>query len=519
MARHPSARPASDARLAALPALAAACALGIVAYGARGPRGSDQFQYVADVETLARGAAPATNLRFAAAWLRSLDGGPAPDLLSHNGPPLHAVAALVPLFGGYGAWIVANVAAHAIVAACVWFVASGLRGPRTAHVATALYLVSPIALWQAMNPLQEMLLSSLLATALLGFVLRERVAGETLLAGTLLTGVATHPLFVPLALVYPAFRVVETRRRPHRAVRGAAMLVLLGAALAVRAAAPGLYPTSFQPSLAAIVASAVPGGSNMYWQLGSTLPTVDAALLGAKLVEALRKHLLSPPNAPFYLYLNASVAALCWLAWRAAVRRPLVPLPLLGALALPIALYVAIVVLQQSHARFAQLVAPASFVAIVAALPARVRGARATAAGAALALVASGTLGALYARELRTQAAEDARGIATLAAAAADLPADARLATLGVPGHGAFAWAVRPRPVLVLRGDLMTETDVTRALDTFAPVRLYVPADAVSDASPGTPFDPNAETRTIDEPFGAIVGIDPVERPRRTTPR
>ncbi len=525
MARPPSAPPASGAWHALLPAFACACLFAIVVWGAHGPRGSDQFQYVADAETLARGAPPRTNLHFAGGWLRSLDGGPPANLMSHNGPILHAVAALVPTLGGYRAWIAANVGAHLVVAACVWSLARRLRGSRAAGIATAAYLLSPIALWQVMNPLQEVMLSMLLALALLGFARRTTPWGEPLLAGALLAGVASHPLFVPPALLYPMFRSYEVRARPRAMVHIGAMLALLAAVLIVRASTPGFFPTSFQPNLAAIIASAVPGGSNMYWQLGLELPRIDAELLFSKLSEALRKHFASPANAPFYVYLNASLAALCWLLWQAVTRRrpiprtmlprvpdptwraPL-PWPLLLAVALPIALYVAMVVLQQSHARFAQIVAPASFVAIVAALPARFWNARRTAVGASLALVASVALGAIYAHELREQANADARGVATLRASVAELPPDARLAMLDVPAHGAFAWAVRPRPLLVLRSDLMDARDVDRALASFAPMQLYMPAPAETSPA-GAGEGGTDELMTIVEPFGGIVRAQP----------
>lgn len=492
---------ASRTRYAAsgIPALAvcvlAACLL--ILWGASaGPRGTDQYQYVDDVQTLANGEPPYTNLRFVASWLRALERGEDALAFSHNGPPMHAVAALARVIGAWPAWVMTNVAGHLLVAACVLIIVRGFASVRLARVAAALYVLSPIALWQAMNALQETTLATMVALGLLGWAHRDRRWGPWLLAAVLLVGVATHPIFLIPAGLWPVWEIgraltgsresvetdaegragrgpVPTGRR--RTITVASMLGFLLVLVLVRAQAPTLFPTTFQPNLAAIIASAVPGESNMYWQLGDELPPIDAALLSAKVRTAVLRHVADARNLPFYAYINLALIALVALAFMA--RRPgpardwIVPLGLLhGA-------YLGMAVLQQPHARLVQIVAPASFVAIalVAARFGRRGGGRTSGTAIALLLIGSMTLGAVYAGTIRRDALAEATALERLAADLAHLPPDARVAIVDILPHAAVAHALRPRAVLVARTGMMPEARILEAIATFKPDMLIAP--------------------------------------------
>ena len=127
----------------------------LVWYGAAGLRGTDQYWYVADVEKLVNNEPLSTNTYFPGVMLRSnvvLDDNP----ILHNSPMLYVVAFVASALPVYESWIAVNLALHIFVAICIYSLSRKYTRADLAAVVTAFYLLSPIAIWQTINPLLEM---------------------------------------------------------------------------------------------------------------------------------------------------------------------------------------------------------------------------------------------------------------------------------------------------------------------------------------------------------------------------
>ena len=133
---------------------------------AKGVRGSDQYWYVQDVETLALQGSHASNVVFPATlnWVpRRI-----PPPFIHNILPLYLVAPLVPALGGYKAWVLANALGLLATALCGALAVRPLTGSTDAAAAAACACISlPSSAWLTSQPLADMLVGLPVALAVL----------------------------------------------------------------------------------------------------------------------------------------------------------------------------------------------------------------------------------------------------------------------------------------------------------------------------------------------------------------
>ena len=265
----------------------------IISLGAHGVRGTDQYNYLADANTVLAGNEPVTNLFFPAKLIREGDN-PTPAGFHHNGPPIYIAAFLGKWLGAYKGWVVMNLLSHLIVAACLLLVLVQHTELRIALWTCSVYLVSPSAIWLGINLLQEMFFAALVALVLVGFMYRSRTWG--LLTGlvAVLIGVLSHPLFLPVALLFAIYLIVESvveKRFIGRRVAAAVFMSLASFYLLTLKSV--IFPSSFQPDLVAIISSAIPGESNMFWHYSLEQREVSVQLLMNKLQAAAQRHFFS----------------------------------------------------------------------------------------------------------------------------------------------------------------------------------------------------------------------------------
>lgn len=138
--------------------------LAAVAYAsAGGLRGSDQYWYVADVETLLTSGETVTNNVFPVALL----AGQTPPLpFVHN--VLSVYLAAVPAFflGSYWGWLTLNVIGTLLCCGLLHRTCRRFGDEQIALLASLAYLVFPLTFWQAAQPLGEASIPPLIALAL-----------------------------------------------------------------------------------------------------------------------------------------------------------------------------------------------------------------------------------------------------------------------------------------------------------------------------------------------------------------
>lgn len=253
-------------------------------------RGSDQYWYVQDVETLALRGVSTTNVVFPATLNRPDARIPAPFI--HNILPVYLTAPFVPALGGYRAWLAANGLGLALTALCAGLAALRLTGSWGATaLAVCTLLCLPSTAWLTAQPLAEILTGVPIAMALLTLALGE--TGAHWLAATFCVGLAylSRESFLATLLLMPVARMASGGWAA-RAAKAAVPIALMAlafvplqrallpqnipgckAALMLAAGSPAADQDAcyfpFDPAPFPVVAVAEKFGANLLTQLGA----------------------------------------------------------------------------------------------------------------------------------------------------------------------------------------------------------------------------------------------------------
>lgn len=457
----------STMRQRLLLALSAIIAIIIVSYGADGVRGTDQYWYIADVERIISSEPPITNNYFPGNILRN---GAVSDenYIMHNSPMLYLVAAFSGTHNIYDNWIILNIVFHIIVAACIYLIALKFTESLSATLATSFYLISPIAIWQSLNPLLEMYFSLVTALSLACYFYREKFLPSVLLYPLLLLGVITHPIFLAPALIWGVFKaaiLLKIKSYSNALLVGIYILCIF----ILKKYQSILLPSSFQPNLHAIIASVTPGVSNMLWHYTEILPTVDAGLMLNKLTAAANRHLLQIQHSPFYFFTNIALLTYFYFLLFKFKRWYYVLIPT----GLFVGQYLALLVLQQNHPRYQQIIAAAVFVII--ALSVHQYRSKFFAYRKFVFIGLTTIWIGLVAVDLRLavhakhEAEFEAQELEFVQEALAVIPENARIVSIDIMPHNPISYVVRPRDVLFIRTDLLEQAGIRESIAAFRP--------------------------------------------------
>lgn len=252
----------------------------------KGVRGTDQYWYLSDTATLATHGETLSNTYYPGVLLRNLPlATDTPNHFIHNGPMLHLASALGGSDNTYFAWIAINIFCHLFVALTIYIAAKRYTDTTTSTISCCLYLLSPIALWQSMNMLQEQSHAGIMAAYLLFYLFREYRFVLLIAAAIQIIGTLSHPIFLVLSICFNIFLI--TSGLLHKRTAPVMAGLLTGAlCLLAKSYSHDIFPSSFQPNLAAIVAGAVPGKTNLLWQLAEVPPVITTELMVAKFKAA-----------------------------------------------------------------------------------------------------------------------------------------------------------------------------------------------------------------------------------------
>lgn len=473
---------------------AIAITLALVIFGSQGVRGTDQYWYVSDVQSLIDGdSTQTTNMFFPGKLLREGDS-PTPNYFMHNGFALKAAAFLGEWFGAYHGWIIVNTLLHMIAACCVLISCNRFLKPRRSAWIVVFYLLSPIAIWQTVNPLLEQSYAAMTSLFLLGYLYHTRTAGFLVLLLAIALGVPSHPIFLPPALAVVSlfgWRMFSLKSKYYLVGFIASGMVLALAYLIGKS----LLPSSFQPNLQAIITSAIPGKSNMFWHYSFDQYPVSIDLMLAKFSVAIERHLLTPRLAPFFVFTNAAVLLGSWLMF--------VRFKKLFWLILPACmfygLYFSIIFLQQNHPRYQQIIAPVTFI-ILAIFLSEVR-IKIPSLMKYLSLAAVIFVNGFMLNISRAESREEAIDIAKLKRELSLANSAGSFVTFDVMPHNPVSYTLRPDPLLAIRTDMLTENQIIECLDRFRP-DYALSKFAIVDEYLGKKF--HAITQIDSEIFGRL---------------
>jgi len=450
-------------------------ALTVLLHGANGIRGTDQYWYLGDVEALVSNQEPLTNIVYPGKLLRENGASPTPNYFMHNGPLLHFAAHLSENSDPYRIWMLLNLISHFVVAFVIFVIC---RAYATAHIAvwlTSLYLLSPIAIWQSINMLQEQLYAGLFALSILWLAFPKVIWLQIISTIFLLVGICSHPIFFILGIFNAVAWCLQgvLDRRHHKIIIGICLGVLY---VSTKTSSDHYFPSSFQPDLSAIISGSVPGKSNMLWHYSDTQAEISVALLWSKFIFAVENHFLSLKNWPFYLYTNIALLLLPVTILIGARRYPWI---LLLTLCIGLASYLAVLVLMQTQPRYQQIVAVISFISIgfgIKELSGKIPSQKFKPLFnicATFLLLATAAVSMYLAHTAHRQSEAEAISMNVLARNIEEIPISGRVLILDSTKHELkLSYALKPRMVLAARTDFIDTAALHKAASIFNPTHV-----------------------------------------------
>jgi hypothetical protein len=279
----------------------------LVGIGMSGVRGSDQYWYVADVESLINGRGIQTNEVYPVSIRGEV--APLPRPFVHNILNIYVVALPALLFGAYGGWIVVNVFSSLLTAFLIFFTIVRLVDSRAVAMTFAVsYLLLPVTVWLTTQPLAEASIAPLVALAVYLYVTASagywRWALLMVVAALL---VYCRESFVLLLPLIPLAYVVHTAPRRVGTLARAAGLAVFGGALWLLG--KHLFEPHISVSYLQVLSSGVSDySSNSYFRLSSEPPTISAIV--AKAIRGLEIQFLRINARYFLFYLPFNLMAL-----------------------------------------------------------------------------------------------------------------------------------------------------------------------------------------------------------------
>ncbi len=422
----------------------------LVWVGTSGIRGSDQYWYVADVESLIDGRGVQTNEIYPVTIRHEI--APLPRPFVHNILNVYVAALPALLFGGYGGWIVLNLVSSLLTAFLIYCTVVRIADSRAAWVAGVAYLLLPATVWATTQPLAEASTAPLVALAAYVYV----VAGVSYWRWVLLIVIAAllvacRPTFVLLLPLIPLAYVAHTAPRQSGTFARAAGLAAVGGTLWLLG--KHLLEPHVLVSYLQVIGSDGPKFSNMtsFFDLSPEPPTISAVVANA--VKGLAIQFTKIDTGYLLFYLPFNILALTPFALlRGHERAEVTRVAAAGLVALALHLITALLVRNQFRYL---LVATPPLVVVAGVVFARVQWLRTIHAPAVLIAAAIVTLAApsaAIAWRSHEEGIEHRRVRATLAATFDETlpPGDTVMVALDLKGFEVqiLGYVLRPRPVL-----------------------------------------------------------------------
>jgi hypothetical protein len=273
-------------------------------------RGTDQFWYVADVESLVHGQ-HVTNDIFPA---NLVTPGPLPGPFVHNNITLYMVAPLASLLGGYWGWLATNLLCS-FGSALMVFVLLRERSARAAALVASFFLLLPLTTWLTCNALSEPIYTFLATLGLFVWIRAKQALGQALFV---VAAVAAALAKDNLAILLLAPIVgLWIGRGAGRRTLGTTLYVGGITALGLILCAvlrSTVFIENVRYSLAARLISAIPPkNDNMAPYFLSSAPTFEWAVFWEKLARNMPGLVrFAPVEAPFILPFYALLGLFLW---------------------------------------------------------------------------------------------------------------------------------------------------------------------------------------------------------------
>lgn len=227
--------------------------------GATGVRGSDDFWYVADVNSLITGKGAVSNNVFPVSCRHHIPT--LPRSFVHNVPNVYFAALPALIFGSYKGWIVLNIFCNLITACLIFIIVKKFVTKTWALLMMLTYLSLPLILMGTIKPMAEASIVPLVTLELLIYIYKNEGLHYWILmefiAGLLF---ACRPNFIILLFLIPVVYVVEQFIFNKSWVKN--LFILLFICIALTIVPKILFKPNVSYSNLSIINSGVPNKSN-----------------------------------------------------------------------------------------------------------------------------------------------------------------------------------------------------------------------------------------------------------------
>lgn len=441
-----------------------------------GVRGSDQYWYLADVETLAKGLSPLTNNVFPGNVLRAGSADQS-TYFAHNGPLLHIISWVTRLTDPVIAWKYMNLLFFLLAATFTGLTVAWLSTRAYGYGAVIVFLTTPINVWLAGNFLQEMFFCFLSSALLYCSVTDEgSILKKLCLFGALALGTLSHPLYLIVGCCYALFIGFVSKRW---AISG----IVIGTVLLSTALKDAWFPTSFPPSIKDLISASVPGIDNTIWQLSDTVTPISFQLLLDKLEYALKYQFYPSIQTPLYLATNLGLVSILILFTKFRKKKLL----FLYVCAVFMLSYAGMIVLTQNQVRYQLFITPAAIACTVLWISTW-RFSRLNSGLVVVVLIAYVVIDAQMLWKIRDDSRMERKALSALSEQLAFISSDSRVALVGknLGGWLSIIYTLRPVEAMPVLLNLLDDGKFAKVIELFKPdyilVKNKLPVDEISRA-------------------------------------
>lgn len=267
--------------------------IGLVVYASPYTRGTDQFWYVSDVESLIEGRGNSSNCYYPIPLMNN-DSHDGAQFLHHT-PILYMVSAFAVFVGSHHGWIFYNLLNAMLLPFACYLLLRDHIPRQFAIFGALLILIMPVVFWQTSNSLQEITFANLVAWLSVVGQRTENRPIVTIIISLLL--ILFHPIFVVISVMLLLRLAVVVRW--DLLVKVIAIPVLMVCAYSIYRIKPLLMPTQGGFSLIEmLMQGSIRGNMQNYYIL---LPdTLDLSYVFEKMVNSLAQLVSISSTQIFY---------------------------------------------------------------------------------------------------------------------------------------------------------------------------------------------------------------------------
>lgn len=227
----------------------------IVWFGASGVRGSDQYWYVADVQSLIDGRGVQSNNVFPVSVIENVENIPRPFV--HNTPNIYLPVLPGKIMGAYHGWIFINIISSLLTSLLIYKIIKRFVNYRYALLSALIYLLLPAVTVASLQPLLEVSIAPLVGLVIYLYLdSKDNFSRWLLLTITATVLILCRESFLPLLILIPIAYLFQQGIKTKYLIRSS-VLLLVG--LLILTLTKHLFQPNVSVPILRTITNAVPG--------------------------------------------------------------------------------------------------------------------------------------------------------------------------------------------------------------------------------------------------------------------